>query len=443
VIKEFLDYELFTLFGNIINVQQAIVSFIILIILFYIWKLIQKKLYPLLFDKNEVSPKAQKGARNLILYIFIFLLPLCLVWSLGLDYFFSLGQYGRFSIILCLGALLIFQLARLADWFISNIFIHKYYSKRDQKRSPSPRVAREPENTPTRTVTTLVYIIAFIIVLRSLNLDYTLFTYDQGSNNISFNISKIFQAIFILVAAKFVIWLIINILLYGYYKQQKVDTGAQYAINKLLAYVLYVIAVIFALQALGINMTLIWGGAAALLVGIGLGLQQTFNDFFSGIVLLFERSVEVGDVLSVDNTIGTVRKIGIRSSIMETRENVSLVVPNSKIVNQNVINWSHLDNKIRFNVDVGVAYGSDVEKVKALMLQAASENKHVMDHPSCFVRFTDFGESSLDFQLLFFSRNYLIIEDVKSDLRFAINKLFKENNVTIPFPQRDVWLKKE
>jgi small-conductance mechanosensitive channel len=139
--------------------------------------------------------------------------------------------------------------------------------------------------------------------------------------------------------------------------------------------------------------------------------------------------------------IGTVQKIGLRTSLIETRESITVVVPNSKLVTDNVINWSHLDKKVKFIISVGVAYGSDTKLVKSILLKVAEEHPEVVEHPNPFVRFTNFGNSSLDFELHFFSRNFMRIEDVKSDLRFEIDNNFRENDVEIPFPQRVVWMK--
>jgi small-conductance mechanosensitive channel len=226
--------------------------------------------------------------------------------------------------------------------------------------------------------------------------------------------------------------------LYRFYKEKDVNVGGQYAINQLLKYVIYVAAFVISLQYLGINMTLILGGAAALLVGIGLGLQQTFNDFFSGLVLLFERSVAVGDILDVDGHVGVVKRIGLRSSLVETLANITVVVPNSHLVSQSVINWTHFDSKVRFDIPIGVAYGTNAQLVKEILLEVAEQNPYILDKPAPFIRFNAFGESSLDFILFFFSKNYLVIEDIRSDLRFEINKAFLENNISIPFPHRHV-----
>ncbi|MCB9302230.1 MAG: mechanosensitive ion channel [Lewinellaceae bacterium] len=281
------------------------------------------------------------------------------------------------------------------------------------------------------------------MALKSFGFDFQLFDFQSKGTTYAFHISNILVAFFILLTARLASWLLIQLVLNSYYRRNSINVGSQYAINQLLKYFLYVIAFLMALEALGVTLTVLWGGAAALLVGLGLGLQETFKDFFSGIILLFERTVEVGDVVVVDGTVGTVRRIGLRTSLVETRDNLTVIVPNSRLVVEKVINWSHNDNKARFLVKVGVAYGTDTALVKKLLLNVARENAFVIRHPPPFVRFTDFGESSLDFEIHFWTHEFIRIEDVKSDMRFEIDKAFRENQVTIPFPQRDVWMKGE
>ncbi|MEM7102272.1 MAG: mechanosensitive ion channel domain-containing protein [Bacteroidota bacterium] len=256
-----------------------------------------------------------------------------------------------------------------------------------------------------------------------------------------FPLINIFYALLILTIARLILWVLIKILLPRYYKRRKVDRGSRFAVNQILRYFTYVIAILMALQALGIQLTVIWGGAAALAVGIGLGLQQTFNDFASGIILLFDRSIEVGDVIQIGTTIGKVEKIGMRTSQVWSRNNVMLIIPNSKMVVESVVNWSHNDKMARFSVQVGVAYGSDTAKVKELLLQAVNEHGQVLKKPTPFVRFQQFADSSLNFEVFFFSEDMLGIDDVQSDIRFRIDELFRENNVEIPFPQRDIHIK--
>ena len=284
----------------------------------------------------------------------------------------------------------------------------------------------------------VLYIGSLFLVLQSFNLDYPLFSNEKYK----LRISDIFEAVLIILLARLIIWSLTRVILRSYYNRNKIDTGAQFAVNQLLQYVIYIVAILLAMSSLGLQMTVLWGGAAALLVGLGLGLQQTFNDFFSGLILLFERSVSVGDVVNIEGLIGTVKKIGLRASIVEGRDSISVIVPNSKLVTDNVINWSHYDAKARFTINVGVAYGSDTELVKKILLKVAEGNIYVKKHPTPFVRFTNFGDSSLDFELLFYSRNFIVIEDIKSDLRFEIDKAFRENDISIPFPQRDVWMRK-
>ena len=281
-----------------------------------------------------------------------------------------------------------------------------------------------------------------ILLLRNLNLDFSLYQHDSDGHSVNFKISKILIVALIILGARLLNWLITNIALYGVYRSRDIDEGSQFAINQIFKYIIYLIAIFLSLNSIGINMTLVLGGAAALLVGVGLGLQQTFNDFFSGLVLLFERSVSVGDILTVNDVQGTVKKIGMRSSIIETLGNRNIIIPNSKLVNENVVNWNHFDDVVRFDVSVGVAYGSDTALVKKLLLEAVSDHLDILKYPYPFVRFNHFGDSALDFTVYFFSDQLITTENLKSDVRFKIDHLFRENNISIPFPQTDVWVRK-
>ncbi len=219
------------------------------------------------------------------------------------------------------------------------------------------------------------------------------------------------------------------------------DKGRQYAANQFLRYIIYTFAILAALQSVGVSLSLLLAGSAALMVGVGLGLQQTFNDFFSGILLLLEGTVEVGDILEVSGSVGRVERIGLRTSKIQTRDGIDLITPNSKLVGDNVVNWSHNNNPTRFQVAVGVAYSSDVNLVTRLIVDAANQNNKVLQSPSPSVQFTGFGDSALDFNLLFHSYEFWRIEMVKSELRYAIVQAFREHDIEIPFPQRDLWLR--
>jgi small-conductance mechanosensitive channel len=181
--------------------------------------------------------------------------------------------------------------------------------------------------------------------------------------------------------------------------------------------------------------------SAALLVGVGLGIQHIFNDIVSGFILLFGRPVSIGDIVEVDKEVGRVTDIGFRRSMIITRDDINMVIPNSKFVSEKVINWSYRNRLTRFHVTLGVAYGSDTEKVRRLLVEAAVEHPEVSNEKQPFARFLDFADSQLTFDLLFWSDNIFRVENVLSDLRFAIDKKFRENNVRIPFPQQDVYIK--
>lgn len=220
------------------------------------------------------------------------------------------------------------------------------------------------------------------------------------------------------------------------------DVGNLFAIIQIVNYVGWTISLIIILNTIGIKLTVLITSSAALLVGAGLGLQQTFNDFISGVILLIEGKTKVGDILQFDNDVVMLKEIGLRTSEGINRDNITIIIPNSKIINDKVINWSHQQKKTRFRIDVGVAYGSDVDLVIKVLEESALEHPDIFDKASVEARFIDFGDSSLNFQLLFYSKNIFRIERVKSDIRKIINRNFIKHNITVPFPQLDVYLKK-
>jgi small-conductance mechanosensitive channel len=194
------------------------------------------------------------------------------------------------------------------------------------------------------------------------------------------------------------------------------------------------------LETLGVKLNVVLAGSAALLVGVGLGLQSTFNNFVSGIILLFEGSIRVGDILELDGDVIRIERIGLRTSKAINRDEIVIIIPNSLITSNKVINWSHQQKRTRFKIKVGVAYGSDIDLVIKVLKESALEHKDITDKSTIIARFVDFGSSSLDFELLFFSDNVFRIENVKSDIRKIIIKKFTENNITIPFPQVDMHI---
>ena len=405
------------------------------------WYFTQRFL-PRYFTRIEKSEIQKERVKRVVMYIFYLSVITGVILITELNPVLFSNSHVTIRLSTLFQATLILQIARLSDWIISGLVINRFYNKRDDPREEEDHKVASKESAG-RTVQMAVYIFAAILILTSFNIDYTFydFTNEKGEITFSLRISSVLSAILVLFIARLITWVLTEVFLYSYFNRYKIDEGSRYALNQLLKYVIYLIAFLIAFQQLGIKTTLFLGGLAALLVGVGLGLQQTFNDFFSGLILLFERSVELGDVLTVDGMVGKVKRIGARASQIETRDNVTVVVPNSKLVTQNVINWSHEDPKVRFWIQVPVPYGTDTKYVKEILLNAAKESPYVMDYPAAFVRLIDFADSALMFELHFWSKSFIIIEDVKSDLRLQVDQMLKDADIHIPFPQRDLWIR--
>ena len=206
-------------------------------------------------------------------------------------------------------------------------------------------------------------------------------------------------------------------------------------------WVVYLIILFITLHAVGVNVTAVFAASAALLLGVGLALQTLFQDIISGVFILIDQSVHVGDIIELEGKVGRVEEIKLRTTRAVTIDNKVLVIPNHLYLTNSLYNWTQNGSTTRESVSVGVAYGSDVQLVKKLLIQAASTHPDVLSSPEPLVVFTDFGESSLNFKIIFTINDSFKAQFPKSDIRFEIDKLFRENNVTIPFPQRDIHIK--
>ncbi|WP_152286519.1 mechanosensitive ion channel family protein [Flavicella marina] len=269
-------------------------------------------------------------------------------------------------------------------------------------------------------------------------LNIKLFSYQDHT----LTVFEVVSVVLLFVATKVLLWLIKKAL-EREARVHHLDKGNSFALFQIIKYFLWVVSIIFMLEIIGIKISVLLAGSAALLVGIGLGLQQTFNDILSGVILLFEKSVKVGDILDIDGEVVVIQEIGLRTSVAKTRMDIVILIPNSTITTSKVINWSNQSRKTTFKIHVGVAYGSNVALVMDLMKQAARNHKEVVDDGTVDVRLSNFGNSSLDFTLLFASVNIFEIERIKSDIRISIEKLFNENKVSIPFPQLDLHVKSD
>ncbi len=223
-------------------------------------------------------------------------------------------------------------------------------------------------------------------------------------------------------------------------KMEQEDKRRFSSVFKFINYVIYLIVVLIALSAAGINITLLITASAALFVGLGLALQEFFKDILGGIFIILDKSLLVGDVVNIEGRVCKIFEIKLRTTRALTRDDKVMVIPNHKFISDTVFNHTQNHSTTRENVKVGVAYGSDVELVTNLLQEAVSEQRQVLKEPKPFVFFDDFGDSALLFSVHFFIKDSFGDPKIKSDIRFAINTKFKENNVTIPFPQRDVHI---
>jgi small-conductance mechanosensitive channel len=207
----------------------------------------------------------------------------------------------------------------------------------------------------------------------------------------------------------------------------KLDLGARQAIGTITRYFILFIGFLIILQTVGINLTTLNVLAGAVGIGVGFGLQNIASNFISGLIILFERPVQVGDRIEIDGVNGKVISIGARSTIVRTNDNITIIVPNSKFISENVVNWSFEGKKVRFRIPIGVAYNADINLAKKLLLKVADENGDVLKEPKPSVRLIRFGESSIDLELWVWSKEKLQRKAAfTSDLNFAIWEKFRK-----------------
>ncbi|HRI58944.1 MAG TPA: mechanosensitive ion channel [Saprospiraceae bacterium] len=244
-------------------------------------------------------------------------------------------------------------------------------------------------------------------------------------------------ALFLILTGAYLLLRLLTSMLRRLMRARAVPEGRQDSFLQLTGYVVWTLAVIFGLQSLGLNITFLVASSAALLIGIGLGLQNVFKDFVSGIIILLEGTVKAGDVVEIDGWVVKVKEVSLRTSRVVTREDNVVIIPNHKFIEENVINWTHNATPSRFELNVGVDYASNIRQVERVLIECARQHDDLLqtDPHRPYVRLMDFGSSSLDFQIIFWSNNMFRIESVKSQLRFAIVEAFHTKGITIPFTQ--------
>lgn len=223
-------------------------------------------------------------------------------------------------------------------------------------------------------------------------------------------------------------------------RMDETDKQKFISVFKFINYVVYILVVFLVLSVAGVNITPVLAASAALLVGLGLALQELFQDVIAGIFIIVDKSLLVGDIIEIDGRVGRVIDIKLRTTRALTRDDKIVIIPNHKFISDTLINYTQNYRTTRESIVVGVAYGSDTRLVERLLVRAATDHRDVLKSPKPFVLFEDFADSALVFRLCFFLDDSFSDPRIKSDIRFSIDQLFRENNVTIPFPQRDVHL---
>jgi small-conductance mechanosensitive channel len=302
----------------------------------------------------------------------------------------------------------------------------------------------------------IIYLIAFYLAFTSLsiknpNLDPSNLLGFEFVRVKSFHIAV--YHILLLIAVVFAARVLINFIKIYLHKaalkNEKIDSGTEYIYIQLAKYIVYGISIIVVLRSFGIDLDLFIGATTFLLVGIALGLQTIFRDYFSGLLLLFEGTFKVGDIVEIEtlnstqeNFVAKVVQINLRTSKVETRDNKVLIIPNSKLTHESVINWSLGNHITRFTIPITFHYGVDTEKVQTLLISAALGHPHVVKSKKPFVRLLNFGQDGLEMDLVFWADQNLYIERLKSDIRFKIDEALRANNISVPYPQTDIHLKK-
>jgi small-conductance mechanosensitive channel len=221
-----------------------------------------------------------------------------------------------------------------------------------------------------------------------------------------------------------------------------VDLGVREATGSIVRYLMLFIGLLVILQTVGIDLTALSILTGAVGLGIGFGLQNIASNFISGIIILFERPVRIGDRIAVGDVEGDVVRIGARSTTVLTNDNIDIIIPNSKLITENVVNWTHSERKVRFRIPVSVSYATDIRRVEQALLESAKSVYEVLETPAPVVRFISFGENGLEFELRAWTTT-LVQRRGKftSELNFAIYDKFKEYEIEVPYPQRDIHIR--
>lgn len=309
-------------------------------------------------------------------------------------------------------------------------------------------VAGGKERNLYRVVNQAIYFIAIVVAFESLSVNNDQLGVDtllahkfillQKPFLLQISFGIILFNVILFVVARFLFQLS-KLLIKNYASDRKwISSHNQYTFITLSKYAIYTIALVISVQSFGLEITKILFASAALLVGIGLGLQAFFGDIVSGFILLIEGTIKVNDIVEVDGMVARVEKISIRSSIVKTREGKVIHIPNKKLTSENVVNWTSSDKNTRFSIFVSVPYNTDTDMVKDLLYQSVMKHPKVNKNQNVSVLLINFGDKGLDFEIYFWAEKSWEIEFIMSDIRYMIEESLRTNGIKIPLPQRVV-----
>jgi len=259
----------------------------------------------------------------------------------------------------------------------------------------------------------------------------------EGANSINITIGLLL----VIIITFFITHFVLNTIRRFYTNKMEGDDKLKFiSIFKFIKYLVYLVVILITLSAGGIDITLLITASAALFVGLGLALQELFQDIIGGIFIITDKSLQVGDIVETEGKVGKVVEIKLRTTRAITRGDRVIIIPNHKFMSDIVYNYTQNNNRTREEIKVGVAYGSDVQLVTTVLLSCLADDKEILNIPEPFVLFDDFGDSGLLFSLHFYINDSFKALKIKSRIRYIIDSKFQENNIKIPFPQRDIHL---
>ena len=440
--QAFFTGEIFKFFGRSIKGGDVVIGFFSLLLVLFFYVRYRKKVGQYLFRFHQIDRGDLRKFHRYLYLFFILLLVWIVLGIVGVDAVFMDRTFLYLTLqnILLSSILLVGGL--LAAWVSEQLFREYYMRKKDGGKYFIYDERNEAVMRWVGRTFVFLFSLSFVFELIHFNPEWTLSVTEKDGETFKHTLSliRVLGAIKIILLVRLALWFFLHMMMRKLYESKALDDSHRYAINRLIKYFVYLITISVIFEYLGFNLTLLWGSLAALMVGVGLGLQDFIRDFVSGIMLLFERSVGVGDTIEIDGKLGRVLSIGTRVSMIETNFKATLMVPNSKLVNNTILNWSYVEPVSRLVVEVNVAYGSDIPLVQKLMIEAAMEQEEIIKDPPPIVLFTDFGENGLLFKLVYLAPDAMIRPFIASNIRYLIDQKFRNNNIEIPFPQRDIHI---